>query len=148
MSDVEPLGVTRVPPQRRSHRTSQSHRRRLESFALHAFVIQRGDPQSDRRMATEHLTAASVRTVDGPRAFHWPAALIFWGRGFGCARPSHSHHNAELAMALKGRFRIRLAPSRPWIVCEAALIKADARHQIDASTSPMLCALVDPESEF
>jgi AraC-like DNA-binding protein len=51
-------------------------------------------------------------------------------------------------MALKGRFRIRGAPSRPWIVCEAALIKADARHQIDASTTPMLCALVDPESEF
>jgi AraC-like DNA-binding protein len=99
-------------------------------------------------MATEHLAAASVRPVDGPRAFHWPAALIFWGRGFGCARPSHTHHNAELAMALKGRFRIRGAPSRPWIVCEAALIKADARHQIDASTTPMLCALVDPESEF
>jgi AraC-like DNA-binding protein len=99
-------------------------------------------------MATEHLTTAPVGTVDAPRAFHWPAALIFWGRGFGCARPSHSHHNAELAMSLNGRFRIRGGPSRPWIVCEAALVKADVRHQIDASTTPMLCALVDPESEL
>jgi AraC-like DNA-binding protein len=51
-------------------------------------------------------------------------------------------------MALKDRFRIRGGPSRPWIVCEAALIKADAHHQMDASTTPMLCALVDPESEL
>jgi AraC-like DNA-binding protein len=99
-------------------------------------------------MATEHLTAAPVRSVDPPRDLHWPAALIFWGRDFGCARPTHSHHNAELAMALKGRFRIRSGPSRPWIVCEAALVKADVRHQIDGLTTPMLCALVDPESDL
>ena len=51
-------------------------------------------------------------------------------------------------MALKGGFRIRGGPSRPWNVCEAALVKANARHQVDASTGPMLVALVDPESEL
>jgi hypothetical protein len=97
-------------------------------------------------MATEHLTATPVRTVDPPRAFQWPAALIFWGLGFGSARPRHSH-NSVVAVALKGRFRIR-GGSRPWIVCEAALVKANARFQVDASTTPMLFASVDPESEL
>jgi AraC-like DNA-binding protein len=101
-------------------------------------------------MATEHLTAAPVCTVDVPRAFRWPAAIILWGWCVRATRPSHSHHSAELAMALEGCFRIRRGPSRPWIVCEAALVKADARHQIqiDASTTPLIIALVDPESEL
>jgi AraC-like DNA-binding protein len=98
-------------------------------------------------MATEHLTAARVRSVGAPGAFQWPAALIFWGLGFGSAGPRHSH-NSVVAMALKSRFRIRGGPSRPWIVCEAALVKANARLQVDASTTPMLFALVDPESEL
>jgi AraC-like DNA-binding protein len=51
-------------------------------------------------------------------------------------------------MALKGRFRIRGGPSQPWIVCEAALVQADARHQVDDSMTPMLFVLVDPESEL
>jgi hypothetical protein len=71
-------------------------------------------------MATEHLTAARVRSVGAPGAFQWPAALIFWGLGFGSAGPRHSH-NSVVAMALKSRFRIRGGPSRPWIVCRLPL---------------------------
>jgi AraC-like DNA-binding protein len=33
-------------------------------------------------------------------------------------------------------------------VCEAALVKANTHLQVDASTTPMLFALVDPESEL
>ena len=106
----------------------------------------RTDPPSHAHMDRKSLTPALH--ADGvPRAFQWPAAVLFWGLGFGSAKSSPTHHGI-VAMALKGRFRLRRGPSRPWIECEAALLKPNARHQVDALTTPMLFALVDPESEL
>jgi len=99
------------------------------------------DEQSDGvpKSATMLVNAA-------PCALLWPAAMIVWGPGFVSAK--HKHHSVQLVMALEGSLRIRSGPSLRWIECGAALVKADAAHEVDASGAQFLLAFVDPESDL
>jgi AraC-like DNA-binding protein len=81
-----------------------------------------------------------------PRALSWPAALVVWGPGY--ASSPHRHHSVQLILALDGRVRIRAGRGRRWISCDAALIKPDALHEVEAWGSVVLIAFVEPESEL
>src|SRR5262245_51207264 len=76
----------------------------------------------------------------------WPAAMIVWGPGYASAR--HRHHCVQLVMAMDGTLRIRGGPAQAWIECGAALLRADAPHQVDAPGEVVLIAFVDPESQL
>jgi AraC-like DNA-binding protein len=51
-------------------------------------------------------------------------------------------------MALRGTLRFRTAPHRRWTTCRAVLMRADARHEVDARKTDVLIAFVDAESEL
>jgi len=76
----------------------------------------------------------------------WPAAMITWGPGYRSAR--HRHHCVQLVMAMEGTLRIRGDAAQAWIACGAALVRADAPHQVDAPGAVVLIAFVDPESQL
>ena len=90
-------------------------------------------------------SAATLVCAD-PCAFLWPAAMIVWGPGFVSAR--HKHHSVQLVMAIEGSLRIRGGPSHRWIECGAALVRAGAPHEVDATEAHILFAFVDPESDL
>jgi len=81
-----------------------------------------------------------------PCALLWPAGMIVWGPGF--VSDSHKHHSVQLVMAIEGRLSIRRDSRDAWVSCGAALVKADAAHQVDASRAQVLLVFVDPESEL
>ena len=81
-----------------------------------------------------------------PRVLCWPAALIVWGPGFFSVK--HKHHSVKLVMAIEGELRIRRGPPQKWTECRAALVKADAPHEVDASNTQVFLAFVDPESDL
>lgn len=79
-----------------------------------------------------------------PGAALWPAAMIVWGPGR--ATSLHRHHCVQLVMALRDSVRIRGGSTRRWTRCQAALIRADADHEVDARGTRVLIAYVDLES--
>jgi hypothetical protein len=81
-----------------------------------------------------------------PCALLWPAAMVIWGPGFTASK--HKHHSVQLVMALYGSLRIRSGPGQKWTTCGAALVRPDAPHKVDATTTRILLAFVDPESEL
>src|SRR5262245_26473684 len=81
-----------------------------------------------------------------PCALSWPAAMIFWGPEFTCLR--HSHHAIQLITALAGSLRIRSGAEEEWISCGAALVRADAPHEVDGGGVQTLFVFVDPESQL
>src|SRR5262249_51967419 len=76
----------------------------------------------------------------------WPAAMIVWGPGYASAR--HKHHAVQLVMAIQGTLRIRGGSEQDWIECGAALVRADAAHQVVAQGAMVLLVFVDPESQL
>src|SRR5215475_2356270 len=81
-----------------------------------------------------------------PGALVWPAAMIVWGPGFTTA--GHRHHCVQLVMAMQGTLLIRGRTSDPWMRCGAALVRADAAHEVDARDTTVLIGFVDSESEL
>jgi hypothetical protein len=79
-----------------------------------------------------------------PGVLLWPAAMIVWGPGY--VSSCHAHHCVQLVMVMSGRLRIRSKPSVPWINCSAALVRADAKHEVDARNKMVLIAFVELES--
>lgn len=77
-------------------------------------------------------------------AFPWPTAMIVWGAGD--ASSEHRHHSIQLILALTERLRIRRCEGEPWHLCDAALVRADAPHEVDARGATVLIAFVEPES--
>ena len=51
-------------------------------------------------------------------------------------------------MAIEGRLLIRRDAHDQWVECGAALVKADADHEVDASSAQVLLVFVDPESDL
>jgi len=82
----------------------------------------------------------------GASAFTWPAALFLWGPG--SWSDLHRHHCVQLVMALDGNLRFRQGARQRWRRCGAVLVRADARHEVDARGTNVLIAFVDPESEL
>ncbi|GAB3628407.1 helix-turn-helix transcriptional regulator [Pandoraea terrae] len=77
-------------------------------------------------------------------AFPWPTAMIVWGAGD--ASSEHRHHSVQLILALTANLRIRRGDGEPWHLCDAALVRADAPHEVDARGATVLIAFVEPES--
>jgi AraC-like DNA-binding protein len=77
-------------------------------------------------------------------AFPWPTAMIVWGAGD--ASSEHRHHSVQLILALTASVRIRGGEGEPWQLCDAALVRADAAHEVDARGATVLIAFVEPES--
>jgi hypothetical protein len=50
-------------------------------------------------------------------------------------------------MALERSLRIRSGAGQKWISCGAALVRADAPHEVDGGGVQALFAFVDPESD-
>lgn len=70
--------------------------------------------------------------------------MVVWGAGGASSR--HRHHSVQLVLALTGSLRIRGGEGAPWDVCEAAFVRADAAHEVDACGATVLIAFVEPES--
>jgi AraC-like DNA-binding protein len=81
-----------------------------------------------------------------PGSLLWPAAIIVWGPG--SATSAHKHHCVQLVMAMRGTIRIRSGPGDEWMACDAALVRPDAAHEVDARDTMVLLAFVEPESEL
>ena len=81
-----------------------------------------------------------------PGVLLWPAAMIVWGPGY--VSSCHAHHCVQLVMVMNGRLRIRSNPVDPWIDCGAAVVRADAKHEVDARDQMVLIAFVESESEL
>jgi AraC-like DNA-binding protein len=81
-----------------------------------------------------------------PGALLWPAAMIVWGPGY--VSSGHAHHCVQLVMALRGTLRIRGDPEDAWVNCGAALVRPDARHEVEARDTTVLIAFVESESEL
>lgn len=77
-------------------------------------------------------------------ALPWPAAMIVWGAGD--ASSEHRHHSVQLILSLTESLRIRRSEDEPWRLCDAALVRADAPHEVDARGATVLLAFVEPES--
>jgi AraC-like DNA-binding protein len=79
-----------------------------------------------------------------PGALAWPAAMIVWGPGY--TSTLHRHHCVHLVMAVHGTLRIRGGSRQRWRCCGAALVRADAAHEVDARDATVLIAFIEPES--
>jgi AraC-like DNA-binding protein len=82
----------------------------------------------------------------GASAFTWPAALFVWGPG--SWSDLHRHHCVQLVMSLDGTLGFRQRPRQRWTTCGAALVRADAWHEVNARGTDVLIAFVDAESEL
>ncbi|HVW51933.1 MAG TPA: AraC family transcriptional regulator [Trinickia sp.] len=76
--------------------------------------------------------------------FPWPTAMIVWGAGD--ASSEHRHHSVQIILALTASLRIRRCEGEPWHNCDAALVRADAPHEVDARGATVLITFVEPES--
>jgi AraC-like DNA-binding protein len=74
----------------------------------------------------------------------WPAALIVWGPGSAPGR--HSHHCAQLQVALTGTLRVRSRVGEPWRRCRAVVVKPNADHEIDGTGAFVVIGFVGAES--
>jgi len=72
--------------------------------------------------------------------------MIVWGPGD--ASSEHRHHSVQLVLALTGSLRIRHGNGEPWHRCDAALVRADALHEVDARGATVLVGFVEPESRL
>ena len=81
-----------------------------------------------------------------PGALLWPAAMVVWGPGY--VSSGHAHHSVQLVMALRGTLRIRPELGDEWMDCGAALVRPDAKHEVDARDTAVLIAFVESESEL
>jgi AraC-like DNA-binding protein len=72
--------------------------------------------------------------------------MIVWGPGYASAE--HKHHAVQLVTAIEGTLRIRGGSDQVWTECGAALVRADAAHEVDAHGARVLLAFVDPESQL
>ena len=81
-----------------------------------------------------------------PGALLWPAAMIVWGPGY--VSSGHAHHCVQLVMALRATLRIRGEPGDEWMDCGAALVRPDAKHEVEARDATVLIAFVESESEL
>lgn len=81
-----------------------------------------------------------------PGALLWPAAMIVWGPGY--VSSGHAHHSVQLVMALRGRLRVRREAGDKWVDCGAALVRPDAKHEVEARNRTVLIAFVEAESEL
>jgi AraC-like DNA-binding protein len=81
-----------------------------------------------------------------PGALLWPAAMIVWGPGY--ASSGHAHHCVQLVMALQGTLRIRGDSGEEWATCGAALVRPDAKHEVEAQGKTVLIAFVESESDL
>jgi AraC-like DNA-binding protein len=79
-----------------------------------------------------------------PGALVWPAAMIVWGPGY--TSTLHRHHCVHLLMAVHGTLRIRGGSRQRWLHSGAALVRADAAHEVDARDATVLIAFIDPQS--
>ena len=70
--------------------------------------------------------------------------MIVWGAGD--ASSEHRHHSVQLILTLTASVRIRRGKGEPWHLCDAALVRADAPHEVDARGATVLIAFVEPES--
>ena len=81
-----------------------------------------------------------------PGVLLWPAAMIVWGPGY--VSSCHAHHSVQLVMAMRGTLRIRSKPGDQWMDCAAALVRPDAKHEVEAQEKIVLIAFVESESEL
>ena len=81
-----------------------------------------------------------------PGALLWPAAMVVWGPGY--VSSEHAHHCVQLVMAMRGILRIRPERGDKWMDCGAALVRPDAKHEVDARDTAVLIAFVESESEL
>src|SRR5438552_6726722 len=81
-----------------------------------------------------------------PGACLWPAAMVVWGPGYQSA--AHRHHCVQLVMAIEGTLHVRGGSLKTWRRCDAALVRADAVHAVDAREAMALIAFIDPESQL
>ena len=81
-----------------------------------------------------------------PGALLWPATMIVWGPGY--ISSLHAHHCIQLVMALRGKLRIRRERGEKWKDCDAALVRPDAKHEVEARETVVLIAFVESESEL
>jgi AraC-like DNA-binding protein len=93
--------------------------------------------------ATENEDTAMLISIV-PGALIWPAAMIVWGPGF--TSTVHRHHSMHLLMTVDGTLRIRGGSRQRWLSCGAALVRADAAHEVDAREASVLIVFVDPQS--
>jgi AraC-like DNA-binding protein len=70
--------------------------------------------------------------------------MIVWAAGD--VSSEHQHHSIQLILALTANLRIRRGGGEPWHLCDAALVRADAPHEVDARGATVLIAFVEPES--
>jgi len=81
-----------------------------------------------------------------PGALLWPAAMVVLGPGYVSSRDAH--HFVQLVMELRGTLRIRPELGDEWMDCGAALVRPDAKHEVDARDAAVLMAFVESESEL
>jgi len=74
----------------------------------------------------------------------WPAALIVWGPGSAPGR--HSHHCAQLQVALTGTLRVRSRVGAPWRRCRAVVVTPNADHEIDGTGAFVVIGFIGAES--
>ncbi|HEX7747860.1 MAG TPA: AraC family transcriptional regulator [Bordetella sp.] len=79
-------------------------------------------------------------------AFPWPTAMIVWGAGD--ATSEHRHHSIQLVLALTDGLRVRRGEDESWRDCDAALVRANAPHAVDARGVTVLIGFVEPESRL
>ena len=81
-----------------------------------------------------------------PGALLWPAAMIVWGPGY--VSSGHAHHCVQLVMALRGTLRIRGDSGEASAACGAALVRPDAKHEVEALDTEVLIGFVESESDL
>ncbi len=58
----------------------------------------------------------------------------------------HAHHAVQVCLSLEKPFRLRAGPDAPWQSFDAAIVAADASHQLDGCDEPHVIAYLEPES--
>jgi len=76
----------------------------------------------------------------------WPAALIVWGPGSAPGR--HSHHCAQLQVALTGTLRVRSRSGARWRRCRAVVVRPNADHEIDGTGAFVVIGFIGAQSSL
>jgi AraC-like DNA-binding protein len=72
--------------------------------------------------------------------------MIVWSPGF--TSTPHKHPAMQLVLTLSGSLRIRGGRHRRWKRCGAALVRANAFHEVDTQRNSVVLAYVHPQSEL
>ncbi len=83
---------------------------------------------------------------ESARLFWWSGRLLYVG-SVGINTVPHAHHAVQVSIALAGRIRLRSDPSAEWTTCEAAIVPANQRHQLDAEANRLALFYFDPQCE-